>query len=69
MTARTPGGKHDSVKQETVDLDGDDVPDFLVLTGLSPATVEPGDIIWKAVFANVGGKWVRAALAQGLDCT
>ena len=68
-TAPVGGSKYARFTAQAVDLNGDEIEDFLLRTGLAPAVVEPGDLIWKAVFANVDGKWVLAAFAQGLDCT
>ena len=62
--------KFERLTAESVDLNGDKVADFLAWTGWAPAVVEEGGTIpWKAVFANVEGKWLLVALAQGLDCT
>jgi hypothetical protein len=54
---------------ESVDLNGDKVADFLGWTGLMAAVIQEGAIPWKAVFANVEGKWVLVAFIQGEDCT
>ena len=61
--------KHERLTAESVDLNGDRIPDFVTWTGAAPAVIEAGDVPWKTVFANVEGRWVLLALAQGTDCT
>jgi hypothetical protein len=70
VTATQIGGntKYERLTVESVDLNGDKIPDFVAWTGLAEAVVQ-AEIPWKAVFANVEGKWLLVALAQGLDCT
>ena len=68
-STQTPGRKYDRFTTQVVDVNGDEIADFLLRVGLTPAIVDPGDLVWKAAFANVGGKWVLAGFAQGLDCT
>ena len=54
---------------QSFDLNADKVADFLAWTGLMAAVIEEGAIPWKAVFANVEGKWVLVAFVHGVDCT
>jgi hypothetical protein len=61
-------GKYDKLVIETVDLDGDGVPDFSLWAGLEPPGIET-ETFWKAVFGNVGGKWELLAFSQEADCT
>ena len=53
---------------EMIDIDRDGVLDFWVFSGLE-AAVASTDTFWKAVYGNVGGKWVLLAFAQEADCT
>ena len=53
---------------DTIDIDRDDVPDFSVWSGMEEAVVST-DTFWKAVFGNVGGKWLLLGFAQDADCT
>ena len=53
---------------DTIDVDRDGVLDFWVFSGLE-AAVASTDSFWKAVYGNVGGKWVLLAFAQQADCT
>jgi hypothetical protein len=71
ITTRQAGGqdKHERLTVESVDLNGDRIADFVAWTGLRPAILEEGSFRWKAVFANVEGKWVLVAFAQDEECT
>ena len=70
VTTRQLGsaGKYGKLVIDTVDLDGDDVPEFLLWAGLAPPVVDI-ETRWKAVFVNVQGKWLLLAFNQEADCT
>ena len=53
---------------DTIDVDRDGVPDFSVWSGMEEA-VASTDTFWKAVFVNVGGKWLLLGFGQEADCT
>jgi hypothetical protein len=62
-------GKYDRVTAERVDLNGDKIADFLIWTGVWRSILDEGELGWKAVFANVDGKWVLVAFAHHEECT
>jgi hypothetical protein len=53
---------------ESVDLNQDGIADFSLWAGLEPE-VATTETYWKAVFANVEGKWLLLAFNQEPDCT
>jgi hypothetical protein len=70
VTTRTLGGsgRYDKLTIETIDLDGDRVPDLSIWGGVEPPVVTV-ETYWKAVFVNVGGKWLLLGFNQEADCT
>ena len=61
-------GKFEKLLIETIDLDGDGIADFVLWSGVAPPVVET-ETFWKAVYANVGGKWILVGFNQEADCT
>ena len=58
----------DRLVVHVVDIDGDKRPDVVVYEGrYTPQVSATG--LWKAVFANLGGRWVQVYLDQDDDCT
>jgi hypothetical protein len=61
-------GDYDKLIVEDIDLNGDAVPDFSVWAGRYEPVIS-AEGYWKAVFANVGGKWTLLAYDTDDDCT
>ena len=64
----TGPGQYDKLVIDDIDLDGDRIADFFVVSGTEPPEISD-ETFWRAVYANVGGRWILAAFSQQADCT
>ena len=63
-------GKYGKLTVETIDLDGDGVPDFSMWSGVEEGLgAEYGERYWRAVFGNVGGRWLLLRFSREVQCT
>ncbi|HUQ87120.1 MAG TPA: hypothetical protein VM096_06145 [Vicinamibacterales bacterium] len=68
ITSRQTGRDLEKLVTENVDLDQDNVPDFSIWAG-AYAGIGELPVQWKAVFVNVGGKWLLGSYRSAPDCT